>query len=306
MKIVFAGTPENAAHTLDALVSSGIDVVGVLTREDAEVGRNKTLTESPVAIAAKSHGIKTLKANRLSDEAASWIDSLQADLGVIVAYGSILRAPVLEAPALGWINLHYSLLPKYPGAAPVQHAIMNGETETGVTVFRLDEGIDTGPILAQAESAIGGNQSSGDLLGALTLLGSELLVSTIMNLENHIANQRVQKIPAGVSMAGKLTRSSARLNVSQAAQKVHNFVRAMNPEPVAWFEYQGAPVRILETSISDEQELAAGDATIVSGQLVLGCTEGAVTLLKVQPAGKKEMSGADWFRGLRQEVISIL
>jgi methionyl-tRNA formyltransferase len=306
MKIIFAGTPENAAHTLEALVSSGVDVAGVLTREDAPIGRNKTLTESPVAVAAKRHGIKTLKANRLSDEAASWIASLQADLGVIVAYGSILRSPILETPTLGWINLHYSLLPKYPGAAPVQHAIMNGEARTGVTVFRLDEGIDTGPILAQAEAVIGKNQSSGDLLGDLTLLGSELLVSTLNNLDDRIANQRGQEIPADVSMAGKLTRSSAQLNVSQPAQKVHNFVRAMNPEPVAWFEYQGSPVRVLETSISDEQELSMGEITTRTGQLVLGCSEGAVTLIKVQPSGKKEMSGADWFRGLRQEVISIL
>jgi methionyl-tRNA formyltransferase len=306
MRIIFAGTPSNAAHTLDALVENGLEVVGVLTREDAEVGRNKTLTESPVALAAARHGIETFRSNRISAEAISWVEGLGADLGVIVAYGSILKKPILEAPAMGWINLHYSLLPKFPGAAPVQHAVLNGETTTGVTVFRLDEGIDTGPILAQAKLQIGKDQSSGELLEALTQLGSDLLLDTLANFEKRISTQQLQQVPTGEVVAGKISRSSARMNCSQPATAVHNFVRAMNPEPVAWFDYQGSPVRVLETALSEKVDLATGDATLMAGELILGCLEGAVKLVRVQPAGKKEMSGADWFRGIRQEVISIL
>lgn len=306
MRIIFAGTPSNAAHTLDALVEAGFDVVGVLTREDAQVGRHKTLTESAVATSAKRLGIETLKANRVTDEVSSWISALDPDLGVIVAYGSILKSQVLKLPAKGWINLHYSLLPKFPGAAPVQHAILNGETTTGVTVFRLDEGIDTGPILAQTEANIGKDSSSGELLEALTLVGSDLLIETLTNLEQRIGNQKPQQLPTGEPVAGKISRSSARLNCSEPALAVHNFVRALNPEPVAWFEFQGSPVRVLRTSPAEQENLSIGEAKLLSGELVLGCSDGALKLLQVQPAGKKEMLGADWFRGLRVETISIL
>jgi methionyl-tRNA formyltransferase len=306
MRIIFAGTPSIAAHTLDALVDAGFDVVGVLTREDAQAGRQKTLTESAVATSAKRLGIESRKANRVSDEVSSWISALNPDLGVIVAYGSILKSQVLELPAKGWINLHYSLLPKFPGAAPVQHAILNGQTTTGVTVFRLDEGIDTGPILAQAVSNIGEDQSSGELLEALTSVGSDLLVDTLTNLEERLGNQKPQQLPTGEPVAGKISRSFARLNCSEPALAVHNFVRAMNPEPVAWFEFQGSPIRVLKTSLAEQEHLSIGEAKLLSGELVLGCSDSAVTLVKVQPAGKKEMSGADWFRGLRVESISIL
>lgn len=306
MRIIFAGTPANAVHTLDALVDAGHQIVGVLTREDAFVGRNKVLSQSPVAIAADKHGIDILKANDVTEEVCAWITGHRPDLGVIVAYGRILRAPGLHAPRLGWVNLHYSLLPKFPGAAPVQHAILKGESKTGVTVFRLDEGIDTGPILAQAELQIGEGQNAGELLESLTVLGSDLLVDTLGNFDARIANQLFQQLPTGMPVAGKILRPSARLEWSRPAQEVHNFVRALNPEPVAWFEYQGSPVRVLRTSESDALISVAGDGAIVGGDFVVGCGEGSLKFDLVQPAGKNPMSGADWFRGLRQESISLL
>lgn len=306
MRIIFAGTPANAAHTLTALVVAGLNVVGVLTREDALVGRKRVLSQSPVAVVAEKYGIETVKANMITGEVASWISGLQPDLGVIVAYGSILRQPTLEVPMLGWVNLHYSLLPKFPGAAPIQHAIMRGETRTGVTVFQLDEGIDTGPILSQAEIGIGESQTSGRLLDTLTVLGSDLLIETLQNLPTRIANRSAQVIPTGMPVAGKILRPQARLDFSLPAQELHNFVRALNPEPVAWFEYQGLQVRVLQTSVSKDTSLGAGECKMVGGELTAGCAEAAVELLLVQPAGKNEMSGSDWFRGLRQESISIL
>jgi methionyl-tRNA formyltransferase len=306
MRIIFAGTPPNAARTLDALVSKGFNVVGVVTREDALVGRNKVLSESAVAKAAKEHGIPTLKSKRGSEEVLSFIGGLKPDLGVIVAYGSILRKPVLEAPVLGWINLHYSLLPKFPGAAPIQHAILSGAVKTGVSVFRLDEGIDTGPILNQAEVEIEPQITSGQLLEKLTEVGSNLLLDTLADFKARISSQQTQLVPTGEAVASKISRPMARVNFQQPAALVHNFVRAMNPEPMAWFEFQQTQVRVLKTVVSSQANLAPGEGAVVAGHLLVGCSVGSLELVQVQPAGKNEMSGADWFRGLRQESISLI
>jgi methionyl-tRNA formyltransferase len=306
MRLLFAGTPANAASTLDALVAHGFDIVGVLTREDAPVGRKKVLTESAVARAAALHQIPTKKSNRVSEEVLDWFKELKPDLGVIVAYGSILRKRALDLPVMGWINLHYSLLPKFPGAAPIQHAILAGESRTGVSVFRLDEGVDTGPILNQAEQQIDPEINAGELLEKLTNLGSELLVDTLAHLEERISQQQEQVIPVGKTVAGKISRPMARLNFLQPASFVHNFVRAMNPEPMAWFEVNGLQIRVIRTTVSGDANVLAGEAVVVAGRLLVGCSDGAVELIRVQPAGKNEMSGVDWFRGLRQESISVL
>jgi len=305
MKIVFAGTPLNAARTLESLISAGFEIVGVLTRKDAPVGRAKTLTQSPVAEAAERHGIPVMRANQISQEVSDWIQGLNPELGVIVAYGTILRSNVLEIPSKGWINVHYSLLPKYPGASPVQHAILNGDPRTGVTIFRLDEGVDTGPILSQREVDIEDQSSSGELLNNLTEVGAALLVEALSSIDDLILKQQPQIVPSDVTVAGKISRADARLDFSRPAPLVHDFVRAMNPEPVAWFEYLGTQVRVLKTSLKDVNDLAPGEAKLASGELVVGCSAGSVSLLQVQPAGKREMPGVDWFRGLRKESILI-
>lgn len=306
MRVIFAGTPAIAAYTLEALVAAGIDVVGALTRKDAPIGRARVITESAVAVAAKTRGIEALKANTISDEAERWMAELRPDLGVIVAYGSILKKSVLDAPALGWINLHFSLLPKFPGAAPVQHALLGGDTATGVTIFRLDEGIDTGPILAQAQVKIAEDSTSGELLQELAVVGTKLLIDTLEHLEERLANQQLQSTPTGAKIAGKISRNEAQIDFSRPAQDVHNLVRALNPEPVAWFEFQGSPVRVIKTSPLVLPEIGAGEGLMVDGDLVMGCGQGAVRLVSVQPAGKNQMSGADWFRGLRRDSILVL
>jgi methionyl-tRNA formyltransferase len=305
MRILFAGTPLNAAQTLESLLEAGFEIAGVLTRQDAPVGRAKTLTPSPVATLAERNGFPLMRANSVPEEVINWMASLNVELGVIVAYGTILRSNALSIPTKGWVNVHYSLLPKYPGASPVQHAIMNGESKTGVTVFRLDEGVDTGPILAQSELEIDSKMNSADLLAELSGAGSNLLIDTLHNLEDRFANQRFQSVPTGEAVAGKISRSDARLNFAQSAAVVHNFIRAMNPEPVAWFEHSGIQVRVIRASVVDAGTLSVGEAKLDSGQLVVGCSAGAVVLSRVQPAGKTEMSGADWFRGLREESILI-
>ena len=305
MKIIFAGTPANAARTLGLLVSSGFNVVGVLTRSDAPKGRNGNTTESPVAETAAFHGIDVFKTNAVSKEALDWMQSKSPDLGVIVAYGSILKNEALGIPSLGWLNVHYSLLPEYPGASPVQNAILDGRTTTGVTVFQLDSGVDTGPILSSQSLEIPQNATGGSLLEELTDLGASLLMDTISNLDQRVAVRRIQPQNSGFVVTRRINRAMARITFSEPCSKVVNLVRAMNPEPVAWFEWDSVAVRVLEAKVSSARSIALGSAQLVDGELVVGCTDGAVVLSVVQPAGKRPMKGSDWFRGLRRESLLL-
>jgi methionyl-tRNA formyltransferase len=305
LRIVFAGTPINAAKTLKALVAAGNTIVGVLTRADAPTGRSGTVTESPVAAVASSLGIPVLKSNTVDTDVLDWISGLTPDLGVIVAYGCILKSDALEIPSKGWINVHYSLLPKYAGASPVQHAILDGETETGVTVFKLDEGVDTGPVLSVQRTDIRPDENTGELLERLTEIGSELLCRALGDFDNQYSSRSFQEIDSTRLATRKISRALARLDFNQSSKDVVNKVRAMNPEPVAWFEFESLPVRVLEATVEDSAELAAGVARLLGSQLIVGCSDGSVALELVQPAGKKPMSGADWFRGLRRDSLLL-
>ena len=305
MRIVFAGTPINAAKTLEALVDAGHTVVGILTRADAATGRSAAMTESPVATKASSLGIPLFKSNKVGEEVLDWISELKPELGVIVAYGCILKADALAIPIKGWVNLHYSLLPKYPGSSPVQQALLDGETTTGVTVFELDEGIDSGPLLFADQVEIYPEDNAGSVLGRLTEAGSTVLIKTLNNFEQLHATRAVQEFDSGRSVTRKITRSTARLDFRASAEEVVNKVRAMNPEPVAWFELDSLPVRVLQASKIETDELVVGVAKLVGSQLVVGCIQGSVALETVQPAGKKAMSGADWFRGLRKDSLLL-
>lgn len=305
MRIIFAGTPANAASTLQALLAQKHDVVGVLTRKDAPTGRSGTLTESPVANVAREHSLELLKSNQPDTEVAQWISSLNPDLGVIVAYGSILKANLLQIPSKGWLNVHYSMLPKYPGASPVQQALLEGESTTGVTVFQLDEGVDSGPILNQVSSEISPEATAGSLLEELTVVGSDLLLATLEDLDSYIQKKSGQEPNPSQPVTRKITRALAIIDFALPARRIVNLVRAMNPEPVAWFEFESQPVRVLEASMVEIPVLAAGVAVLSNGELVVGSSDEAVILRTIQPAGKKPMSGADWFRGLRRDSLSL-
>jgi methionyl-tRNA formyltransferase len=305
LRIVFAGTPVNAAKTLEALVDAGHTVVGVLTRADAATGRAKTVTESPVAATASLLKIPVLKSNKVDEAVLDWISALRPDLGVIVAYGCILKADALAIPRNGWVNLHYSLLPIYPGASPVQQALLDGATSTGVSVFELDEGVDSGPILSTQLVAISAEDNAGTLLKRLTEAGAELLMKTLNNYDELHSSRQLQGLESGRSVTRKITRSHAKLDFSASAQEVLNMVRAMNPEPVAWFEMDTQPVRVLEAALVESHALTVGMAKLVGSDLVVGCAHGSVALKKVQPAGKTEMAGADWFRGLRKDLLLL-
>lgn len=305
MKILFAGTPTNAARTLELLLNAGCEVVGVLTRTDSPKGRNGSVSESAVAEVAASHGLEVFKTNAISPADLEWVKSKKPDLGVIVAYGSILKAGALQVPTHGWINVHYSLLPEYPGASPVQHALMDGRTTTGVTIFQLDEGVDSGPVLSSRSQAISSGATTGLLLQQLTELGAQLLIETIADFDQRLATRRVQNIDTSTAVTRKINRAMARIDFKIQSEKVVNLVRAMNPEPVAWFELESQPVRVLEALRSSSASIPVGHAQLIDGQLVVGCADGSVALKVVQPAGRKPMAGADWFRGLRRESLLL-
>jgi methionyl-tRNA formyltransferase len=305
LKVVFAGTPKNAAETLEALVDAGVEVVGVLTREDAVVGRKKVLTPSAVALVCEQRELPVFKSNSVSESALEWLASLKPTLGVIVAYGAILRRAALDVPEKGWINLHYSMLPNYPGASPVQQAILDGLENTGVTVFALDEGVDSGPIIAQQQVQIHSQDTAGELLERLTPIGSSLLLRVLNDFDRLASSAKVQNSSSPSVQASKIDRAQARVHFSNPARDVHNLVRAMNPEPMAWFELDGEPVRVLETRLVDRSDLNQGELSLIGHQVLVGCIDSALELMQVQPAGKNPMNAADWFRGLRgqQQVL---
>jgi methionyl-tRNA formyltransferase len=304
LRVVFAGTPQNAAFTLETLVKQGVNIVGVLTREDSSVGRTRELKPSPVAAKAQELGIDVFKSNSIDDLGLAWLGELRADIGAVVAYGTIFRRPVLDVPRLGWLNLHYSLLPELPGPAPVQHAILQGRKLTGVTVFRLDTGIDTGPIVASAELKIKATDSAGDLLAKLTDIGSELLAEVLLADEAILSLAKQQTSEEENPTASKPTRELAKLDFSSDALTQLNKIRAMNPEPMAWFQFNESSIRVIRAR-SSESSAGEASASVVDRELVVGFKEGALVLELVQPSGKARMSGADWFRGLRVEKLML-
>jgi methionyl-tRNA formyltransferase len=304
LRVIFAGTPDNAATTLAELHATGANIVGVLTREDAKVGKSKVVSPSPVGELAEQLGLSVRKTNSIDPETREWLIGLHADLGVVVAYGTIFRADVLAIPRLGWINLHYSLLPELPGPAPVQHALLRGLSGTGVTAFRLDEGIDTGPIISQSVIAIDESDNAATLLGKLTKEGSNLLKDILHRGETCVLSAVAQTLSTSSVSAFKPTRMFARLDFNSPAQSLANKVRAMNPEPMAWFEVNGINMRVLSARAIDEQT-PVSQAQLLRRELVVGCQLGSLILETVQPAGKNPMPGADWFRGLRIEKLAI-
>lgn len=301
MRIVFAGTPEFAVPSLEALVAAGHEVAGVLTREDAPLGRRRVLTPSPVAQRAAELGLPILKANRLGDEATAWAAGLAADLGVIVAYGGLLREPLLRAPAHGWINLHFSELPRWRGAAPVQRALMAGEQRLGVTVFRLVAELDAGEVLSRDAREFPPGTSAGRALTELATFGTGTLLRAIEALDEDPGAGEPQRGEA--SYAHKLGRDDGRLDLSRPATEVLAHWAGVTPEPGAFALHEGVPLKLLEVlpdaGPSADPAAPPGAARLdgAGGRAILSLRGGALELLRVQPAGKPAMEGAAWLRG---------
>jgi methionyl-tRNA formyltransferase len=297
MRIVFFGTPEFAVPSLRALLRERYQVVGVVTQPDRPQGRSRsTLVAPPVKQEAERAGIPVLQPDRpLGDVFLAGLRRLEPELGIVVAYGHLLRPAVLSLPAQGMINVHASLLPRWRGAAPIQHAILAGDRETGISIMRMEEGLDSGPVLHRIATPLGGGETAGALGARLSELGATALVDALSLLAAGFAKPEPQD-PAAVTLAPKIDRDSARLDWRREAVALARQVRAFDPAPGAWATLAAAPVKLFGAVATDQagepgRVLAAGD------QLVVGTGHGALEVREVQPAGRTRLTVADWVHG---------
>ena len=313
MRLVFAGTPDVAVTSLDALSRSSHDVVAVLTRPDAPAGRGRSMVASPVKERALELGLEVLTPSRPSDPAfQDRLRELAPDACPIVAYGGRIPLSALTIPTHGWVNLHFSLLPTWRGAAPVQHAIMAGDEVTGATTFRLEEGLDTGPTFGVMTEVIKPADTSGDLLARLAEGGAGLLVATLDALEAGDLHAVAQP-GEGVSLAPKISVADARIRWGTPALAVDRHIRGCTPAPGAWTTFRGERLKIHPVTLGLDDALHEGSEAIAPGVVVatkravqVGTASGAVLLGTVQPHGKKPMAAVDWARGIRIEPGEVL
>ncbi|TFJ95051.1 ketimine reductase mu-crystallin [Platysternon megacephalum] len=302
VRVVFAGTPETAVPSLKALLASSHEVVGVITRPDARAGRGRSLAESPVALCAHDAGVPVMKPVSFKDaESVAQLQQWAPDCVPIVAYGALIPGPALQIPPQGWVNLHFSLLPAWRGAAPVQRAVMHGDDVLGVSTFFLDEGLDTGKVIGQMTYEPGAHDSAGDILEALSALGADFLVRSL----DAIAQGEVQAEPQplhGASHAAKITVEEAQIAWNLPAYLVHRTVRGCSPKPGAWTMFRGERLKVVQTMPSSETGLSAGELRASKNAVLVGTGDGVLELCQVQPAGKKMMDGATWARGVRVET----
>ena len=302
MRIVFGGTPDVAIPSLDALADSRHQLVAVVTRPDAPSGRGKKLTASPVAQRATELGIEVLKPQRPRDEEfVTRLSEIAPDSCPVVAYGALLPQRVLDIPRHGWVNLHFSLLPAWRGAAPVQRAILAGDQITGATTFRIVLELDAGPIFATVTEPIGPDDTAGDLLHRLSLSGARLLVDTLDGIEDGTLTPTPQpETDAQMSYASKINVADGRIDWTQPAEFLDRLVRACAPAPGAWTTFSGERFKINSARISDTV-LPPGALEISKRAVRVGTATQALELGEVQAQGKKPMAAADWARGVTFE-----
>jgi len=293
VKIAVAASPEVAIPTLEYLRTSKHELALIISRPDSQVGRGRELTPTAVSHWAKSNGIELYCPNK----AADFDDRLTSfDLVITIGYGLLLPEYILVQPKHGFINLHFSLLPKLRGAAPAQRAIIEGLSETGITVFQLDAGMDTGPIYLQTRHSINPNTTAGDLLNELAQLGPSAIGETLHAIENGI--KPVPQEHSLATSAVKLTKSEAQIDWSENADNIVNKILGFTPNPGATAKFRGEVLRITKAHVS-EQSLPVGEISFINGSVIVGASSSAVELLEVTPAGKKPMSAAAWANGAR-------
>ena len=302
VRVVFAGTPQTAVPSLDALLASRHALIAVLTRPDAPAGRGRHLTPSPVAKRAAAAGLEVLKPARPRDPGfLEHLTELAPDCCPVVAYGGLLPAAALAVPPRGWVNLHFSLLPAWRGAAPVQRAVMAGDEVTGATTFRIDEGLDTGPVYGVVTETIKPTDTSGDLLDRLAVSGAALLVATLDGIEQDSLTA-VPQPPDGVSYAPKVTVADARINWTHSALQVDRVVRGCTPAPGAWTTWRGLRVKIGPVQVhagADADSLRPGELRIRRDGVLVGTATRPLRLGAVQEQGKRRMPAPEWARGSR-------
>ncbi|WP_037859962.1 methionyl-tRNA formyltransferase [Streptomyces sp. NRRL S-340] len=301
MKLVFAGTPEVAVPALDALLASGRhEVAAVVTRPDAPAGRGRRLIASPVAERAEEAGIEVLKPARPRDpDFQERLKEIAPDCCPVVAYGALLPRTALDIPVHGWVNLHFSLLPAWRGAAPVQHSLMAGDEITGASTFLIEEGLDSGPVYGTVTEAIRPTDTSGDLLTRLALAGAGLLAATMDGIEDGTL-KAVPQPSEGVTLAPKITVEDARVDWTAPALRVDRVVRGCTPAPGAWTTFRGERLKLIQVApVPRRTGLAPGALAAGKNDVHVGTGSYAVELLWVQAQGKKPMRAADWARGVR-------
>jgi methionyl-tRNA formyltransferase len=300
LRLLFAGTPDVAVPSLELLLASHHEVVAVLTRPDARSGRGRKVSRSTVAERADAAGVPVLQPRSPREpEFLERLTELAVDSAPVVAYGALVPQAALDLPRHGWVNLHFSLLPAWRGAAPVQHAIMAGDEVTGASTFRLEAGLDTGPVYGVVTEQVSPRDTAGDLLGRLSVSGARLLLATLDGIAAGTLEPEPQ--PAeGVSLAPRIEPADARVDWALPAHVVDRRVRGVTPAPGAWTTWRGdrlrlAPVEPLPTSLG----LAPGELSVGPTGVLVGTGRGAVRLGEVQPAGKRMLPAADWARGAR-------
>jgi len=307
LRIIFMGTPEFAIPTLHAILDAGHEVVAVYTRPPRAAGRGMALRPSPVQQAAEQAGLNVLAPARLkSPQEQAHFVSFNAGVAVVVAYGLILPKPILDAPRHGALNLHASLLPRWRGAAPINRAIMAGDTETGVAVMRITEGLDAGPVCLAARASIGADETAGELHDALATRGARLMVHALSALKRGALDCRPQA-EGGVTYAEKIDPAETRIDWSCPARDVHNLIRGLSPYPSAWFDIdlkgERERIKALRSTLA---EGSGAPGTLLDDNLIIACGEGAVRLVEVQRAGKRPMGAEDFLRGVALTPGTVL
>lgn len=310
MRIIFAGTPEPAVVALEKLIASRHEVVAVITRPDARRGRGRTLHPSPVKALAEKHGIEVLTPTTLKpgtedgDALRARLAELSPEAIPVVAYGNLITEDLLQVPAHGWVNLHFSLLPAWRGAAPVQASIAAGDEATGATTFRIDKGLDTGDILATLEERIQPTDTADDLLTRLAYAGADLLVETMDGLEDGSISPQPQEGEA--TYAHKIATEDARIEWAQPADVIDRHIRAHTPGPGAWTLLGESRLKVGPVSLAaaepGEAELRPGEVRVAKKEVMVGTGSAPVRLGQIQPPGKKMMNAADWGRGLSSQL----
>jgi methionyl-tRNA formyltransferase len=301
MRLVFAGTPSAAVLSLRALLDSQHDVVAVVTRPPKRAGRGRRETSSPVAEVAAEAGVPVLSPEKPGDpDFLAALRDLRPDCCPVVAYGALLREQTLAVPRHGWVNLHFSLLPAWRGAAPVQHAILAGDDVTGASTFLIETGLDTGPVYGVVTEAIRPTDTAGDLLARLAQAGARLLVVTMDGIADGTLEARPQPSD-GVSIAGKITVPDAEVSWQQPARHIDRQVRACTPAPGAWTTFRDERVKLGPVRLRGANDLAPGELRAERAGVAVGTATAEVELGTVQPPGKRPMQAADWARGARLE-----
>ena len=306
MRIVFMGTPDFAVPCLQKLIDNNYDVAAVFTQPDKKTGRKQLLTPPPVKILAQENNIPVYQPNSLKNsDAAQIIKDINPDIIIVVAYGKILPTSVLSIPKYGCVNVHASLLPKYRGAAPIQWAVLNGDSETGVCIMQMDEGLDTGDILAVEKTAIGINETSEQLFDRLSAIGAEALINVLPMIEK--GKIKPEKQTGESSYASMISRDLSPSDWHNSAFEIHNQIRGLNSWPGAYTVIGGKQVKIHSSLLSDKQGSVAGEVVFVGNVITVSCGDGnCIDITELQPAGKKKMDSKSFAAGNKISVGDIL